>query len=261
MSPTMATRSPSNRASPSSPPRSAWVGCWCQPSPALITTQWSTHSATRAGTPEELWRMITESIPIASMVSTVSRRDSPFFREEEPAANERTSADMRLAAVSNDMRVLVESSKNRVATVRPRSAGTLGLARRPTSAKESVTRSTSPMASASRSSMLRRWEGKCLTCSPAHQLAQRHPVVGHVDHLVPVRRQVLAHVVRSDGQLAVAPVHHDGQLHHLGASVLAEGVERGPDRPSGEEHVVDQDDRGTGQVGGDVGGRLGQHGA
>jgi len=69
---------------------------------------------------------------------------------------------MRLAAVSKDMRVRVESSKNKVATVRPRSVGTLGLARRPTSAKESVTRSTSAMSVASRSSMLSRWLGNGL---------------------------------------------------------------------------------------------------
>ena len=32
--------------------------------------------------------MITASIPMASMVSTVSRSDSPFFRDEDPAAKE-----------------------------------------------------------------------------------------------------------------------------------------------------------------------------
>ena len=71
--------------------------------------------------------MITESIPMASTVSTVSRSDSPLFTEEEPAAKESTSADIRLAAVSKDIRVRVESSKNRVATVRPRSVGTFGV--------------------------------------------------------------------------------------------------------------------------------------
>ncbi len=138
------------------------MGCWCHPSPALITEQWSTHPATRAGTPEEPWRMITASIPMASMVSTVSRRDSPLLSDDEPAANESTSADIRLAAVSNDIRVLVESSKKSVATVRPRSVGTFGLALRPTSAKESATLSTSAMSSVSRSSMLSRWAGKAL---------------------------------------------------------------------------------------------------
>ena len=71
---------------------------------------------------------MTASIPIASMVSTVSRSDSPFLSDDEPAAKERTSAERRLAAVSNDTRVRVESSKKSVATVRPRRAGTLGLA-------------------------------------------------------------------------------------------------------------------------------------
>ena len=105
-----------------------------------MTTQWSTQLAIWAGTPEEAWRTIMASMPMASTVSTVSRNDSPFFKEDEPAAKERTSADIRLAAVSNDIRVRVESSKNRVATVRPRRVGTFGLARRPTSAKESATR-------------------------------------------------------------------------------------------------------------------------
>ncbi len=118
--------------------------------------------ATRAGTPDEAWRMITASMPMASMVSTVSLSDSPFLSEDDAAEKERTSADMRLAAVSNDIRVRVDSSKKRVATVRPRRAGTLGLLRRPTSTKESATRSTSAMPSRSRSAMLRRWGGKLI---------------------------------------------------------------------------------------------------
>ena len=84
---------------------------------------------------------------MASMVSMVSRSDSPFFTDDDPAAKESTSADIRLAAVSKDIRVRVESSKNRVATVRPRRAGTFGLARRPTSANESATSSTSTIPS------------------------------------------------------------------------------------------------------------------
>ena len=113
--------------------------------------------------------MITASMPIAWMVSMVSRSDSPFLTDDEPAAKDSTSADIRLAAVSKDIRVRVESSKNRVATVRPRRAGTFGLARRPTSAKESVTRSTSPIESASRSSMrqqMRREGAHRFTSSP-----------------------------------------------------------------------------------------------
>ena len=182
--------------------------------------------------------MITASMPMASMVSTVSRSDSPFFSDEEPAAKESTSADIRLAAVSKDMRVRVESSKNRVATVRPRRAGTLGLARRPTSTKESATRSTSadPLGvEVVHAEQVGGERAHRLTSSP-----ERHAVVGDVDHLVPAGGQVLAHVVGPDGQLAVAPVDHHRQLDHLGPSVLAQGVEGGPDGPPGEQHVVDQ---------------------
>jgi hypothetical protein len=110
---------------------------------------------------------------MASMVSMVSRNDSPFFSEDEPAAKESTSADSRLAAVSNERRVRVESSKKRVATVRPRRVGTLGLARRLTSTKESATSSTSTMSSTPRSSMDSRWVGKGLTGRPG--LRVTHP--------------------------------------------------------------------------------------
>ena len=81
--------------------------------------------------------MTTASMPMASMVSTVSRSDSPFLSDDEAAAKDSTSADIRLAAVSKDSRVRVESSKNKVATVRPRRVGTLGLAA-PTDLDEGV---------------------------------------------------------------------------------------------------------------------------
>jgi hypothetical protein len=44
------------------------------------------------------------------MVRTVSRRDSPFFTDEVPTLKFIVSADSRLAADSNDRRVLVDSS-------------------------------------------------------------------------------------------------------------------------------------------------------
>ena len=57
------------------------------------------------------------------------------------------------------------------------------------------------------------------------------------------RRQVLAHVVGADRQLAVAAVDQHGQLHAGGPPVVEERVDRGADRAPGEEHVVDQHDR------------------
>ena len=157
-SPTMAMRSP-----PSGPrsfwivkqSRRAWVGCSCQPSPALITEQ-STHEATCQGTPADEWRTTMASTPMASMVCTVSRSDSPFFTDDVDTEKFMVSADRPLAAASNDSRVRVDSSKKRETTVLPRRAGTLGMARWLTSTKESLTRSTSSIPSAPRSATDRR---------------------------------------------------------------------------------------------------------
>ena len=72
------------------------------------------------------------------MTSTVSRTLSPFDSDEDPAPKLIVSAERRRAAVSKESRVRVEFSKNNVATVRPLSAGTLGIGRRPISSKVSV---------------------------------------------------------------------------------------------------------------------------
>ena len=49
-------------------------------------------------------------MPIASIVSTVSRTDSPLFTDEDPTEKFTVSADSCLAAASNDSRVRVLSS-------------------------------------------------------------------------------------------------------------------------------------------------------
>ena len=201
--------------------------------------------------------MITASMPMASTVSTVSRSDSPFLTDELATASESTSADRRLAAVSKERRVRVESSKNSVATILPRSVGTLGMDRRSTSAKASATRRTSAMPSVPRSATERR----CRGCVTVFQGPDPHAVVADIDHLFAVGREVLPHVVGSDGQLAVAPVDHHGQLHGPGPSEVVQGVEGGPDGPAGEEHVVDQDHHLSGQIAGDVGDRFGKDGS
>ena len=147
---------------------------------------------------------------MASMVWTVSRSDSPFLSDDEPAEKVMVSAPRRLAAVSKLSRVRVESSKKSDTTVLPRRAGTLGMARALTSTKLSVRRSTSSMPSAPRSAIDE--QVPHLRISPSST-----PVGPDVDHLVAAGRQVLAHVVGPDGQLPVAPVDHHGQLHRPGA--------------------------------------------
>ena len=62
------------------------------------------------GTPDDLCRTTTASTPIAWIVSTVSRSDSPLFTDDDPTLNDIVSAESRLAAVSNESRVRVESS-------------------------------------------------------------------------------------------------------------------------------------------------------
>ena len=73
--------------------------------------------------------MTTASAPIACSVSAVSLSDSPLDTLDPLAEKLMTSADSRLAAVSNEMRVRVESSKKRLTTVRPRSVGSFLISR------------------------------------------------------------------------------------------------------------------------------------
>ena len=149
-SPTIVTRSPSS-ASPLPRPNlrlmvnassSAWVGCSCAPSPALITLP-RTQPASRCGAPEALCLMTTASEPMASSVSAVSLRLSPLATLEPLTAKLITSADSRLAAASKEIRVLVESSKNRFTTVRPRSVGSFLMGRSATRASSSAVSSIS----------------------------------------------------------------------------------------------------------------------
>src|SRR5919204_2075162 len=64
----------------------------------------------------------------------------------------------------------------------------------------------------------------------------------HLDALVTRRWQVLADVVGADRQLAAAAVAGDGQLDAGGTPVVVERLDRGPDRASGVEDVVDEHD-------------------
>ncbi len=102
----------------------ACVGCSWVPSPAL-TTAASIHPelASRCGAPLAPCRMTTPSAPIACRVIAVSLRLSPLDTLEPLAEKLMTSADSRLAAASNEIRVRVESSKKRFTTVRPRRVG------------------------------------------------------------------------------------------------------------------------------------------
>ncbi len=97
------------------------------------------------------WRQTTASQPIASSVSAVSLSDSPLESEEPLAEKLMTSAESRLAAASNEIRVRVESSKKRLTTVRPRRAGSFLIGRSASERISSAVASTSSASSRVRS--------------------------------------------------------------------------------------------------------------
>ena len=166
-SPTITTRRPSRLGLAPEPPRwrtmvnassSAWVGCSWVPSPALTTLERTQPEwASRCGAPLAPWRTTTASAPIASSVRAVSLRLSPLLSEEPLAAKLMTSAESRLAAASNEMRVRVESSKKRLTTVRPRRAGSFLIGRSASSRSSAAVARISSASSRLRSAVLRRW--------------------------------------------------------------------------------------------------------
>ncbi len=103
-----------------------WVGCAWLPSPALSTAARVRRlRAISAGVPDSAWRTTKASQCIASSVWIVSSSDSPFTADERPISKLISCAPRRLAARSNEVRVRVEGSKNKLITVRPlrRSSG------------------------------------------------------------------------------------------------------------------------------------------
>lgn len=119
---------------------------------------------------------------MAFNVNAVSFSDSPFDTEEPFAEKLITSADNRFAAVSNEMRVRVESSKNKFTTVRPRNVGSF-LISRPWVAAMAAVVSRSNTASSWLRSLV---DSKCLI-GPAPQSSHHH------DHHVRAHEHVLFH--------------------------------------------------------------------
>jgi hypothetical protein len=97
---------------------SACVGCSCVPSPALMTPALiQPRVASVNGAPDAGWRITTASAPIACSVWAVSLRLSPLDTLEPLAEKLITSAESRLAAASNEIRVRVDGFWNTSATV------------------------------------------------------------------------------------------------------------------------------------------------
>ena len=204
----------------------------------------------------------------------MSRRDSPLLSELDELVKVITSAESRLAAASNESRVRVESSKNAEATVLPRSAGTLGIGRRPTSTKLSASRRTSSMPSRPRSETLSRCRGVIGPRRPARpgrrsdrpgrdsgsDHVPEHDAFGaDVDHLEAAGGKVLADVVGTDRQFTVPSVDHYGELDDCRAAEVRQRIECRPDCPTGEQHIITEHYRRPAQVDRDLGRRHRQH--
>ncbi len=203
-----------------------------------------------------------------------------------------TSADSRSAAASKEMRVRVESSKKRLTTVRPRRVGSFLIGRSATQGhllggvedqdgvvagevggRDEVTLhlgfsgwlegfQACGRAEGRRTSPERAYGSVPATARPRGGLldAEQHGVAAvlpgelDLDRLPQRRGEVLADVVRADGEFPVAAVDEDRELHRARAADVAERVEGGADRAAGEEHVVDQDDQAAlDPLAGDVG--------
>ena len=79
--------------------------------------------------PDEAWRITIMSGDIASRLSAVSTSVSPLTTLDVATAMFSVSALSRFSAISNEVRVRVLGSKNRLTTVLPRSVGTFLIGR------------------------------------------------------------------------------------------------------------------------------------
>src|SRR5205085_890152 len=87
------------------------------------------RSARNCAAPDAPCRMTTMSMRIASRFRAVSTSVSPFCTLEPVDATFTVSADNRFSANSNEIRVRVDASKNRLTIVAPRRVGTFLIAR------------------------------------------------------------------------------------------------------------------------------------
>ena len=111
----------------------------------------------RCAEPEAACRTTTRSTFMASIVRTVSFKLSPFWVLDPDEEKFTMSALKRLAASSKEIRVRVEASKNMLATVFPRRAGTFLTSRAETSLKDFAVSKISPISSRVSSSKDKRW--------------------------------------------------------------------------------------------------------
>src|SRR5215468_2585236 len=90
------------------------------------------------GAPDEVWRSTMTSGAMACRFLAVSSRVSPLVVDEVEPEMLMASAERRLAAISNEVRVRVDASRKRLMTVLPRRVGTFLIGRVEISRKDSA---------------------------------------------------------------------------------------------------------------------------
>src|SRR5689334_13440662 len=221
------------------------VGCEWRPSPALTTcTCGAQCCAMRYGAPLSEWRTTNMSACIADRLAIVSSRLSPLAVLERAMSRLMTSADRRLAAISNVVRVRVDASKKRLNTLLPRSSGTFLTSRSVTPPSDSaVSRICTRISRGSPSMESRCWSSPlALSCGLRTVGLQREGELAVVTALqaqpLPRRHfELRPRVLGADRKLPAAAVgkHHEADAFR--ATVVEQLIHRGADGAPAVEHV------------------------
>src|SRR5437762_526959 len=240
------------------------VGWPWRPSPALTTWMCARLvadrcCAIRCGAPLCPWRTMNMSAFIATRLSMVSSSVSPFVVDDTPMFKLITSAERRLAAISNVVRVRVLFSKKRLNTALPRSSGTFFTSRSAIDTNGTAVSRMRPMISAGNSSSVSRCCsspsalscGLCTGDAPRgfdRQLEAAVEVALQHDRQIARDRETRADICCFDRQLAAAAIDQHRELDGFRPSIVEQLVDRGADRTAGVEHIVDQHDAAAGDL-------------
>src|SRR4051794_11912413 len=181
------------------------------------------------------------SIRIASRFRAVSTRVSPLETDDPAVATFTVSALSRFSANSNEIRVRVEASKNRLTMVLPRSAGTFLIGRSLTSLNGSaVSRMRRSCSALSASRPMRSFPRlRPLTLGP-HQLDGVASVELGDEDINAIARPGAhggPHDVRLNRELAAAAVDEHAEEDPARATEVGAFVEGGSHGAAGVQHV------------------------
>src|SRR5487761_2125058 len=197
----------------------------CSTSPTMATCRWlATWLAIRCGAPLCACLTTNMSACMADRLSTVSSRVSPLVCEDTAMFRLMTSADRRLAAISNVVRVRVEGSKNRLNTDLPRNSGTFLTSRAVTPTKEVAVSRICIRVSRGRPSIVSRCCSSPLSfnCGLRIQFQPEFGVLVPVQHQhAPLRYfQLGAYILGGHRQLAPAAIDQHGETDQSGSAVV-----------------------------------------